>query len=292
MSDDLYVLLGVTRDADARALKRAWRDLARKLHPDRNRDDPAAGEKLAAVNAAYDVLSDPERRAQYDRYGADAASVFFDPSTAEPLPSAPQGKPVQRGIRTGPVRAKPVRHGADANVVLLLSATAASRGGVQRVDVDPDRTCPSCNGTGLRRSGRLCSKCEHGVIRGLGSFRVQVPRGVRSGQVLLASGHGHPGTGRGAQRGDLRITVDIEPVYGADGLDRTLELAAEASVLRQGGILEVPPPVGEPVRIRIRPETRPGQKIRLRGKAEAGRDLVVELVSIPDEPVPVDVVRV
>lgn len=289
MSGDLYALLGVGRTVDAAGLKRAWRDLARQLHPDRNRDDPAAGEKLAAVNAAYDVLSDPERRAQYDRYGADAASVFFDPSTAEPV--RPE-RPEQRGIRTGPVRAKPVRHGADANVVLILSANQAARGGVQRVDVDPDRVCPSCNGTGLRRSGRLCSKCERGVIRGLGSFRVPVPAGLRSGQVLLAPGHGHPGTGRGAQRGDLRITLDVEPIFGTDGLDRTVEVPVEQSVLHEGGVIEVQPPVGEPVRVRIRPETKPGQKVRLRGRAEAGRDLVAELHAVPDEPVLVDVVRV
>ncbi|MCA9573282.1 MAG: hypothetical protein KC656_35845, partial [Myxococcales bacterium] len=157
---------------------------------------------------------------------------------------------------------------------------------------EPDRVCDGCGGTGLRRTGRLCGKCERGVIKGLGSWRVQVPRGIASGQVLLAAGRGHPGSGRGARSGDLRITVDVEPVYTTEGLDRVVRVPAEESVLAHGGLLEVQPPVGEAVRIRIKPQTRPGQRIRLRGKAEAGRDLLVELQSIPDAPIPVDVVRI
>ena len=97
---DLYALLGVSRGVSPEALKTAWRALARELHPDRNPDDPTASAKLSEVNAAYAVLSDPEKRRQYDRYGADAASAFFDPSRVEP--SAPQ-----------PTRPRAVEAGAD-----------------------------------------------------------------------------------------------------------------------------------------------------------------------------------
>ncbi len=283
---DLYALLGVERGADAATLKRAWRRLAMLHHPDRNPDDPDAVGRLAAINAAYDVLSDPERRALYDRYGADAASVFFDPARAEPPPSTGP-----RGIRTGPIRAKPTVHGADANVVLLLSARQAEAGGAFEVEVEPDRPCTACDGTGLRRSGRLCSKCERGWIRGLGRYRVMVPRGVRSGQLLRVPGRGHKGTGRGARPGDLLVTVEVEPVYRTEGLDRVLVWGVEKTRLDEGGVVEIPPPVGDPIQVRLRAGTRPGQRIRLRGKAENGRDLVVELTVLPETPITVDAVR-
>lgn len=283
---DLYETLGVPRDADSAALKRAWRDKARKLHPDRNPDRPEAGKLLSEVSAAYDVLSDPERRALYDRYGQDAASVFFDPSTVAPPPTSDE----PRGIRTGPVRAKPVEHGADANVFLLLTALQARRGGVHRVDIEPDRICEGCGGTGLRRSGRICSKCERGVIKGLGAYRVQVPAGLVSGQVLLAPGKGHRGTGRGARPGDLRITLDIEPVFTNEGLDRVTVVHVDPHLLSDGGVVSVQPPLGDALSVRLRPATKVGQRIRMRGKAEGGRDLIAELAVLPSEPVLVDVV--
>jgi DnaJ-class molecular chaperone len=266
---DLYALLEVPRDASPAALKVAWRRKARALHPDRHGGDPAMVAALAAVNAAYDVLSDPDRRRDYDRYGADAASVFFDADRVEPAPGVPRER-----------RARPVERGEDLTAALPLTTDQARQGGIHTLTVQAERVCPTCQGTGWRRAGRACSKCEGGRIPGKGPYRVQIPPGVVDGQVLIAPGLGQGGRGRNAPPGDLRITVHVPVSYGVEELDQTLELPVAPDTLAEGGILDVPLPDGATARVRWAAGAA-GKRIRLRGRGHRGRDLLVRPVARP-----------
>ncbi len=288
--DDLYAMFGVARDVDARTLKKAWLKLARALHPDRNPDDPGSSERLAAVNAAYAVLSDPERRRQYDQYGVDATSAFFDESLLRP--GDQMGARGAEGASRTPPKPRPVERGTDLEVELRLSFSEAKNGGVHEVTVIPDRPCPKCEGTGWRVGGRACSSCEGGVIPGIGPVRVQVPPGMRDGQVLAVAGGGRAGRGKGADHGDLHIRVRVPPVYArfSDGVH--VEVPCPRDVLDDGGVVEVPLQLGGAVKVRVKPGTEVGQKLRLRGKGGPGADLIATLIDGDPEPIPVQSVSV
>ncbi|MCB9675507.1 MAG: J domain-containing protein [Alphaproteobacteria bacterium] len=278
---DLYAMLGVPRGASPDDLKAAWRALARALHPDRNPDDPGAAARLAELNAAYAVLSDPEKRRQYDRYGADAASAFFDESRLTPE---------ERGERR-PAAPRPVENGDDIEVELRLTAAEARSGGVHDVEVEPPRLCATCGGTGWRLAGRACSKCEGGRIPGIGPYRLQVPAGALDGQVLVVAGGGRNGRGKGALPGDLhvRIAVPADFVRGPDAV--VVHVPCPAQVRREGGKVRVPLPDGKAVKMAVPAGTPLGQKLRLRGKGGGGADLVAVLVEGPAGPVSVQALK-
>ena len=278
----LYAILGVEPSATADELKRAWRELARRHHPDRNPDDAGAAERIASINAAYSVLADPVRRAQYDRYGEDASSAFFDPALVEPHPA--------RAARPREPRA--IERGEDLRCELALDAKTAAHGGGVSVTVRPARACPTCEGTGWRRAGRACGKCEGGRIPGIGPYRVAVPRGLLRGQVLRGIGYGAAGRGTGAPPGDLLITVSVPPVFRPDGTEVCTDVPCPAVLLQDGGSIEVPLPRGATVNLRLRPGTRPGQRLRVRGEGGMGRDLLVHLVQLPQDPVDVAIAGV
>jgi DnaJ-class molecular chaperone len=279
---DLYALLGVTPTTDVAALKRAWLVRVRQLHPDLHANDPAKATELAAVNAAYDVLSDPERRRNYDQYGEDAASVFFDANRV-PTPPKPQpGVPRER-------RARPVERGEDLTALLPLTLAQARTGGIHTLTIQAARTCPTCQGTGWRRAGRACSKCEGGKIPGLGPYRVQIPPGVLDGAVLIAPELGRAGRGKNAPPGDLHITVSVPADFRSEADGTALDLPCDVRVIRDGGVLEIPMPNGGTAKVRVRADAPPGQRIRLPGRGHRGADLLVRPVPRPG---PIDVAAV
>lgn len=270
MTTDLYSLLGVPRTATADQLKAAWRERARELHPDLHGGDPTMAQRFAEANAAYEVLSDPERRRDYDRFGADAASVFFDRATA----AAPSpGVPRERTPRA-------VERGEDLTALLPLTAAQARTGGIQTLTVQKERVCPTCQGTGWRRAGRACSKCEGGRIPGLGPYRVQIPPGVVDGQLLIAPELGRAGRGRNAPFGDLHITLSVPATFGSEDGAQTLDMPCADQLLDAGGVLDVPLPNGDRVKVRLAPANA-GKRLRLRGKGLQGRDLLVRPVPRP-----------
>ncbi|MEZ4322184.1 MAG: DnaJ domain-containing protein [Myxococcota bacterium] len=281
MDVDLYVLLGVSREVSPDGLKAAWRELALRLHPDRNPDDPGAAAKLAELNAAYAVLSDPEKRRQYDRYGADAASAFFDESLVRSPPKARAASPSRPAVR-----------GEDLEVELLLTVLEGRVGGVHQVTVEPPQICAHCAGTGWRLGGRACSKCEGGVIPGIGPYRLQVPAGVVDGQVLVVAGGGRAGRGKGAQPGDLHIRVRVAASYDRQPDAVYVNVPCAADVRASGGKVRVPLPEGRAVNMAVPAGTKLGQKLRLRGKGGNGADLVAVLVEGPAAPQPVQALKV
>ncbi len=243
---DYYEVLGVSPQATAEEIKQAYRRLARESHPDRNPDDPGAEERFKELAAAYEVLSDPERRANYDRFGtAEAPSNPFDIFAAF-FGDAGLGGFAAPGRNAATA-------GTDVETVLELDLAEAVFGGVQDVTVTlavpckdceatgaaagtDARTCPDCGGSGQVRRVRQsmlgqmvtagpCRRCSglgryvespcgacwgHGRIRGERTYSLDVPPGVDNGTVLRLSGRGGVGL-RGGPHGDLYVQVRTRP---------------------------------------------------------------------------------
>ena len=243
---DYYEVLGVARGATADEIKQAYRRVARESHPDRNPDDPSAEARFKEAAAAYEVLSDPERRANYDRFGtAEAPSNPFD------IFSTFFGD-AGFGAFGGRSRSAAAA-GADVETVLDLDLADAVFGGVQEVTVTlavacgeceatgaaPGTdavTCVDCSGTGQVRQVRQsllgqmvtagpCRRCAglgryverpcrvcrgQGRVRGERTYPIEVPPGVDTGTVLRLTGRGGVGP-RGGPHGDLYVQVRTRP---------------------------------------------------------------------------------
>jgi molecular chaperone DnaJ len=304
---DLYSVLGVSRKASADEIKKAYRKLARQYHPDRNPGDDAAEERFKEVQEAYDTLSDPKKRSEYDSGGmfsgfgprgfggggftsdlGDIFSTFF-------------------GRRAGPGEA-PVR-GRDLETEVQLSFEQAMEGAEVRVTVPKQATCATCGGTGAKpgTSPTICPRC-HG--RGIDSesqgffsisqpcprcggrgeviespcdtcggsgltmqrkrYRVKVPPGVRDGSRIRIAGKGEDGP-RGGPPGDLYVLTRVtpSPVF-KQRADGNLEVTVPMTIAEaiEGGTIEVPTLNGTK-RIRIPAGTKHGTVQRLRGEGPA-----------------------
>lgn len=255
---DLYDILGVSRGADARALKRAYRALAKKLHPDTS-TEPDAEARFQEVSAAYDVLGDPERRALYDEFGEDALRQGFD---------AEQARAWRAGGARGfdpsgfggfdPSAFQGGAAGFDFEDLLGgLFGGRAARGGPRRA---PDARAQVTIGfRDAARGARHSLQFEGGE-----SMRVNLPAGVSDGEVLRLRGKGPGG------QGDLLLTVRVreDDVFSRDGLDLTLDLPLTISEATLGAKVRVPTLDGE-VAVRVPAGARSGQRLRLRGKGIA-----------------------
>ena len=245
---DLYKLLGVRRDATDDELKRAYRSKAREFHPDANQGDADTGEHFKEISLAYEVLKDPERRARYDRFGAEGV---FGPAAG----GGPAGDPFGGGLgdlfdaffngmgggagggrarRTGPAP------GPDAEIVLRLTFREAVFGVQHEVEVATPVHCDTCEGTGARpgTSPVRCPECDGaGELRRvrqsiLGQVITAVPCGrcQGSGQAIE-----HPCAdcgGEGRRNEQRTLTVDIPA-----GVDEgsTLRLAGHGPAGFRGG---------------------------------------------------------
>jgi DnaJ-class molecular chaperone len=192
MPRDYYELLGVERGASEPEVKRAFRKLARELHPDVNAHDPQAEEKFKAAAEAYEVLSDPEQRQIYDRFGHDGLRGAGAPaggagfSSVEDIFSAVFGGAFGFEVRRGPMRGQDLVHGIE------ISATQAMLGASAKI--------PSHEG----------------------EREIELPPGIQHGTQFALRGHGLPGA-NGGPPGDLRIVVHI--VVPTDLSEEQRELA-------------------------------------------------------------------
>ena len=181
MARDLYEVLGVAKDASADDIKKAYRKLARKYHPDQNPDDPKAEDRFKEISHAYDVLSDADKRAQYDMgpqffgqggpgaEGFDPSGFDFSDLFGSMFGGAQQGSG-RRGARTA------ARRGADIEVNVTLSFEQAMSGAAIPVSYEVDEACGDCSGSGAKPGSKssLCQECRgRGVVgRNLGGFEV------------------------------------------------------------------------------------------------------------------------
>jgi molecular chaperone DnaJ len=221
---DYYEVLGVARDASEADVKKAFRRLARELHPDVNRDDPTAEQRFKEAAEAYEVLSDPERRATYDRYGHDGLRQGGWSPTAEGFGSFADifdaffGGAFGGGARTGPAQ------GGDVAVSVEVDLAEAAAGSSVEVDYRAVARCERCHGNGAEPGTPIetCSRCG-------GQGRLQAVSRSPFGQVVrtvacdVCGGDGKVartpctqcgGEGRVASR--VRVKVDI-PAGIADG---------------------------------------------------------------------------
>jgi curved DNA-binding protein len=259
-----YATLGVERSASAEEIKRAYRKLARKYHPDVSRE-PNAEARFKEVAEAYEVLHDTEKRAEYDRIGQDWAGQAPPPdwdAGYEFADSAAHGGgpggyseffEALFGRHAAAPRRGPAR-GADHHAKLLIDLEDSYRG--------------------ARRSLSLQSV----VIDAQGhpgwqqrQIDVDIPKGIRPGQQLRLAGQGEPGS-HGGPAGDLFLEVAFKPHprFRVDGRDVLFDLPVAPWEAALGSTMNVPTPEGA-VELRVPPNSTHGRKLRLKGKGLPGQ---------------------
>ena len=252
MARDYYEVLGVPRGAGTDEIQQAYRKLARKYHPDVNKD-PTAEDKFKEANEAYQVLSDPDTRKRYDRFGDDFRRVPEDYDERVRASAGGYGGGFGGG-GYGPIP------GADQEAELELPLEEAYRGG--------KRT--------LRLDGR--------------QYDVDIPAGVLDGQRIRLAGQGGRGNGD-APPGDLYLVVRIKPHprFRVQGRDIYVDLPVSPWEAVLGSTVVVPTPGGE-AKVKVVPGSSTGRKLRLRGEGMpnprgANGNLYAEIkVMVPPKP--------
>ena len=283
MAGDPYKELGVAKSASADEAKKAFRKLAKELHPDKNPGDKVSEERFKRITAAFDLLGDAEKRAKYDRgeidadgreqyrappgggggrsggfggFGGSGARGGFEDIDLEELFGAfgGAGRTAGRGGFGGGAS-----KGQDVRATLDISLEDAIAGTTRRIQFSDGRT-----------------------------LDVTIPKGASEGQVIRLKGQGAPG--RGGQAGDALIELKIapHPVFKRDGADLTMDLPVSVPDAVLGGKIQVPTPEGA-VMMTIPKGSNSGKMLRLKGRGAhaAGKrgDLVAKLVvTLPETP--------
>ncbi len=271
MAESLYDIIGVAKTATADEIRKKYRKLARKHHPDVNPGDAAAEATFKKVSAAYEVLSDEKKRAAYDEFGDDSMKGGFDPNQAREY-ARWQNTRQQRESRYG--QQGPIDF--DFGEMFGRQARGPMRGNDLQASVEIDLR-QAIEGTELAAD-----------LPGHGTVRVRIPKGADTGSLLRVPGKGSPGR-NGGPPGDLVIETVLRPHphLRRDGLDLHLELPVTVSEAYNGASVDVPTFEG-PVVLKIPPRTQQRAKLRLRGKGvpkKDGRgDMIVSLdVRMPDK---------
>lgn len=298
---DLYTELGVPRTADAATIKRAYRKLAKELHPDQNKDNPKAAERFKTVTGAYDILSDPDKKAKYDRGEIDeqgnpkftgfggggfgGAGGYRSSSR----PGAGAGRTPDFDFDLG---------GDPSDLFAELFGRASGRSGgfggggfrspPQRgADVNYRLTVPFADAA-LARTVRL-------ALRNGKTIELAIPKGVDEGQQVRLAGQGEAGP---AGAGDALVTILIQPDarFTREGMDLRTDFQVPLDIAVLGGKARVPTPDGD-VMATIAPGTSSGKLLRLKGKGWTRKDgirgdiLARVLVEVPADPELADFLR-
>ncbi len=304
MEHDFYELLGVDRNADAAAIKSAYRKLAMQYHPDRNGGCKENEDKFKAISAAYECLKDPQKRAAYDRYGHAAFSQGGGGQHADFGDLGDIFETIFGSAFGGGGRARP-RRGADLRYDLQIELEDAFHGRTSEIKVEVSVACDPCGGSGAEpgTSSRRCELCRgqgkvraqqgffviekpcpncHGrgeviekpcrACRGEGrvdkiqSLSVEVPPGVDNGTRIRLTGKGEAGP-HGAPPGDLYIFVHVKPhpVFQREGTSLFTRVPISFTTAALGGTIEIPGLDGEAHAIDIPAGIQSGKQLRKRG---------------------------
>lgn len=257
MATDYYKVLGVNRNASQDEIKKAFRKQAKKYHPDANPDDASAEERFKEVNEAYEVLSDPEKRQQYDRFGTDFQNFqgfdgagFNGQSTRvnvedlsdlfESMFGGRRGRPTGgagfQDFMGGFGRQGAAMRGQDIEQSVQISLREAYEGATRLVN----------------RNGQ--------------QKKVRIPPGADNGTKVRLSGLGQPGPG-GGPAGDLYLVVQVQAdtQFERDGDDLYTDVTVDMFTAMLGGSVEVPT-MTRPIKLSIPAGTQSGQKFRASGK--------------------------
>jgi len=294
---DYYQVLGGERDAPAEAIKKAYRRLALKWHPDRNPDKAEAESTFKRVSEAYEVLSDPEKRKRYDALGADweQGQEFTPPSGARTMSreeferafggrggfsdffSSLFGEQMGRDFGGAGQRRRHGRYrqrGADVRGELHLPATQAVHGGRQSFTFPTVAPCTRCGGVGFVGE-HVCPTCAGvGRVQSQKTIDLALPADLRDGLALRLRGLGEPGEpaspGGTVEHGDLLLTlrIDSDERYRLDGADLESEVEITPWEALTGTRVEVRTPRGTAT-VSVPAETRAGARLRLRGQGFA-----------------------
>ncbi len=302
---DPYQVLGIGRDADQAAIRKAYHELVIRFHPDRNPDDAQAAEHLRNVVAAYELLSDPRRKAAYDRHGGPVEK----PGRTESRSGAAKTvrTVVTEFLDELAARSENRKRGRDVTVSVLVDFSEAVCGTKKTVRFDAPIVCPLCHGIGgdasrqgaveicrscsgrgrvaagpailgLTRecthcsgSGRIvrepCERCRGtGMVTAERELTITIPPGTVDGAVRVVKGQGGPGA-RGGERGDLEVVIRVRehPLLRRRGRDVVCRVPLPVTEAILGTKLRVPTVRGG-IDIDITPGMSAGQIIRIKGR--------------------------
>ena len=312
MAKDFYKILGVERKADEKEIKKAYRKLARRHHPDVNPNDQGAETKFKAINEAFQVLSDKEKRSAYDQFGDDYDKYGPVPNGA--TAGAAYGNGGHGGYAGGVniedlfnqasrqragVGSAGTRSEAD-NADLFGGIFGGLRGGGRRArgpqkGEDVEQTLEislpeSVKGT--QRALKLTISDPHSGRSETRNVTVKIPAGVRGGARVRVGGQG-ASSDNGGSNGDLFLSIKIapHPLWKRDGDNLSIEVPVSISEAALGATIEVPTHSGS-VQLKIPAGTQSGQKFRLSGRGVAtksgtsGDQYVVIKIAVPKELTP------
>jgi DnaJ-class molecular chaperone len=284
MAADPYSVLGVARGASEADIKKAYRQLAKELHPDRNKDNPKAAERFSQVTAAYDLLTDKDKRARFDRGEIDA----------DGNPTAPFGYGAGRGAG-GTYRSAGGASGFDFSTDasdfgdifegLFGRATGGFTSGFGRRSAPPPRGADVAYRLRVPFEDAAALKPQRVTLSDGKTIDLKLKPGVESGTQMRLAGKGEQGPG-GA--GDAIVTIDIQPhrFFKRDGDNVLLELPVTLKEAVEGGKVKVPT-VDGPVMLNVPAGSTSGRTLRLKGKGfhrrtgERGDQLVTLMIDVP-----------
>jgi DnaJ-class molecular chaperone len=282
---DYYQILGVNRSASEKEIKQAYRRLARKHHPDLNPNDKSAEAKFKEINAAYEVLSNPEKRKKYDQFGEQW-------EYAEQFAKARGQERVQRDFGkggttfeygdlsefgdifsslfgdsgTGSRMKRGPQRGQDTESPVEVSLEEAYRGSTRIIQFQTAEPCTACGGTG-RVGNRVCTICSGTRGKVIPKrLEVKIPAGVKDGSRIRIAGEGSPGR-VGGNKGDLYLVAKVLPhkLFERKGDDLYTEVPVPLATAMLGGEVGLPTLNGN-LSLKIPPETQNGKVFRLAGK--------------------------
>lgn len=305
---DYYEVLGVSRDADENTIKKAYRRLAMKYHPDRNAGDVKSEEMFKEAKEAYEILTDANKRAAYDQFGhagvnanaaggggaqgfSDAFSDIFGDifGTRSGRSHMHRGSDLRYNLE---ISLEQAAHGTETKIrIPTMEKCETCHGDGAKPGTSP-KTCSTCNGHGQVRMQQgffsiqqTCPKCQgsgkiitdpcptcHGVgrVKQQKTLTVKIPVGVDDGDRIRISGEGEAGL-NGGPPGDLYVVVHLaaHPVFRREGDHLHCEIPISFTVAALGGEIEVPTLEGH-AKIKVPAETQTGKIFRLRGKGIKG----------------------
>ncbi|MBV9172588.1 MAG: J domain-containing protein [Chloroflexi bacterium] len=274
---DYYQVLGVPRTASEKDIKTAYRKLARKHHPDVNPGNKNAEEEFKEIGEAYSVLSDPDKRKKYDRWGPDWEKIEQAQAAGANFGNRPSpGGSTYTWTTTGGDGGQGFG-GFDSEDIgnlfeQLFGRSAAGTGGRSRVRTTPRKGADLEQPVEVTLEEAFAGTQRTFQIRDVqtGETRtaeIKIPAGAYDGLRVRVAGKGDPGTA-GGQAGDLFLIVSVKPhqMFERDGDDLRVKVATPLYTAMLGGEVRVPTPKGTHLALKVPPETPNGQRMRLAGQ--------------------------